>query len=256
MIESAYHPGNSYLHTFDVRAKMLLMVAFSGALFIPQPVELLAIFTVIAFLQAFPAAGFRNAFSPLKIILPLVILIVLLTPPFYREGEVLLSLNTVVLLTDTGLFRTLTLILRFTGITYAFFVFFRSTPLNQVVLGLRWYGVPAKGALIMSMSFRFIPLITNIYHRVTEAHKLRGSFETGMWGWARMKGMVPVLTSVLVKAVKSIPVISMSLEHRGFGRVNPRSVYHRLIGGRKYFTQFTFSVIMALIIITLPLVIV
>jgi len=249
MIESSYHPGNSFVHRFDPRAKLFLLIAYTAAMFLPYQIEILASYTVVMILLALPAAGLRSAFSPLKVLLPIMLLIIILTPPFYKEGEVLVTYNNWILLTDTGLIRTCVLLSRFIGITYVFFIFFRSTPLNQVILTLRWYGLSMNAALIISMTFRFIPYITATYHRVSEAHKLRGSFQSGMWGWSRIKGLVPVLTSVLIQTMKSIPVMSMSLEHRGFGRASRRTSYQRLSGGRKLFTHLTFSVIIALILI-------
>ena len=249
MIESSYHPGKSLVHTFDPRAKLLLLVVYTAAMFLPFRIEFLASYAAAMILLALPAAGFRNAFSPLKVLIPIILLIIILTPPFFKEGEVLFTYNNWILLTDLGLLRTCVLLSRFIGITYVFFVFFRSTPLNQVILTLRWYGLSMNAALIISMTFRFIPYITSTYHRVSEAHKLRGSFQSGMWGWSRLKGLVPVLTSVLIQTVKSIPVMSMSLEHRGFGRAVRRTSYQRLRGGRKLFTHLTFSVIISLILI-------
>ena len=259
MIESSYHPGKSFVHTFDPRAKILLLIAYTVVMFLPLQIEILVAYAGIMIILALPAAGLRNAFSPFKMLAPLIILMIILTPPFYREGEVLITYNNWVLLTDSGLLRTSTLLSRFIGITFVFFVFFRSTPLNQVILTLRWYGLSMNAALIISMTFRYIPYITSTYHRVTEAHKLRGSLQSGTWGGSRLKGMIPVLTSVLIQTVKSIPVMSMSLEHRGFGSHIKRTSYQRLRGGRILFTHLTFSVIIALILvvpifITLPVV--
>ena len=249
MIESSYHPGKSFVHTFDPRAKLLLLIAYTTAMFLPLQIEILASYAVVMILLALPSAGFRNAFSPLKMLIPVIFLIMILTPPFFKEGEVLVTYSNWILLTDLGLLRTCILLSRFIGITYVFFVFFRSTPLNQVILTLRWYGLSMKAALIISMTFRFIPYITSTYHRVSEAHKLRGSFQSGMWGWSRLQGLMPILTSVLIQTVKSIPVMSMSLEHRGFGRTIRRTSYQRLRGGRKLFTHLIFSGIIALILI-------
>lgn len=249
MIESSYHPGKTFVHTFDPRAKLFLLIAYTTVMFLPFRIEFLASYAAVMILLALPAAGIRNAFSPLKVLLPIIILILILTPPFFHEGEVLISYNTWIILTDSGLIRTCVLLSRFIGITYVFFVFFRATPLNQVILTLRWYGLSMKAALIISMTFRFIPYVTSTYHRVSDAHKLRGSFQSGMWGWSRLKGLVPVLTSVLIQTVKSIPVMSMSLEHRGFGRIIRRTSYQRLRGGRTLFTHLTFSIIIALILI-------
>jgi energy-coupling factor transport system permease protein len=255
MIESSYHEGDSFVHSFDPRAKLLLLITGITTLFLPFGVEFSAAYTGVFILLAIPAAGFRHAFSPFKLLLPLIILIILLTPPFFREGEVLITYRNWILLTESGLMRTIVLIIRFTGITYAFFLFFTSTPLNQVVLTLRWYGLPLNAALIVSMSFRFIPYITTTYHHVSDAHKLRGSYQTGMWGWSHIRGLLPVLTSVLIKSVKTIPVMAMSLESRGFGSNRKRTSYQRLRGGRILFTHFIFSVMISLIMIALPYVV-
>jgi energy-coupling factor transport system permease protein len=252
MVESSYRHRDSFVHNFDPRAKLLLLVFGTAALFLPVRIEYPAAYTAVWILLAAPTAGFRHMFSPFKLLLPLIILILLLTPPFYREGAALITYRRWILLTEEGLMRSLQLIIRFTGITYLFFLYFASTTLNQVVLTLRWYGLPQNAALVVSMSFRFIPFITSTYRQVIEAHKLRGSYQAGMWGWSRIQSLIPVLTSVLIKSVKAIPAMAMSLEHRGFGAGLERTVYQRLRGGRVPFTHFIISAIIAATLLFLP----
>lgn len=252
VIESTYHQSSSFLHTFDPRAKLIILVSFAAVLFIPMPIEIIASYTGVLLILSVIAAGIKQTLLLIRTMLPLIILVILLTPPFYHGGEILVIYEKWVLLTTDGLERTLRLLLRFTGITFAFYAFFKATKLNEVILTLRWFGMPLQAALIVSMSFRFVPFVSATYSQVTAAHRLRGSIESGMWGWSKLKALMPVLTSVLVKSVKAIPVISMSLEHRGFGNGIRRTSYQRLKGGRSLFTHLTISVMISLIIYCVP----
>ena len=61
---------------------------------------------------------------------------------------------------------------------------------------------------------------------------------------------LPVLTSLLIEAVKGIPLLAMALESRGFGRRNPRTVYAELKKGRRLVVDMTVCLCVGLFFIS------
>jgi energy-coupling factor transport system permease protein len=177
------------------------------------------------------ALGPGQLIPPLKTLWPILVFIILLTPPFHRDGFPLVRIFDVTLVTSEGLQTTLVLLLRFLGITFGFFAVVRTVALDDMVLSLRWFRLPYAACLVITITLRTIPSLAGTWHNVLDAHRLRsGALD------ARRQRIVetylPVLTSVLIEAVKGIPVLAMALESRGFGRRNPRTSYAELKKGR------------------------
>jgi energy-coupling factor transport system permease protein len=232
MIVEFYRPGTSALHAWDPRAKMILLAVVLAAFFIPSPPWVL--FVLAAALAAVIALflGPAQLLPPLKTLWPILILISLLTPPFHRGGLPLLRLFDVTLVTSDGLDTTLVLLLRFLGITYGFFAVVRTVSLDEMVLSLRWFRLPYNACLVMTITLRTIPSLAATWTSVVDAHALRAGAVERQKRRRIVETYLPVLTSVLIEAVKGIPVLAMALESRGFGRRTPRTSFAELKKGR------------------------
>ncbi len=230
MIDSGYLPGESFLHRFDPRIKLLTLLLLSISFFFPLSLPAYGLYLLLPVSAAILSLGFKELWIPIRTILPLLVLVALLTPPFHPSGEELFSVGEIAI-TTAGLREALRLIFRFTGITLSFFLFFRSTDIETMVLTLSWYRLPYSFALILTIAFRYIPYIASLYRAVSDAHKLRRPARDGRGRWfgirRRFTHIFPTLVSVMIHSVKSIPSLSMSLETRGFGRHERRSsLYH------------------------------
>jgi energy-coupling factor transport system permease protein len=228
-----FRPGHSFLHRFDPRAKLLLLIPLFICFFLPVPPLVLTPFAGALVIVIAAALGPRELLPPLEAMAPVLVFICILTPPFHRGGTDVLALFGMVLLTSDGVRETLLLLLRFLGVTLGFFAVVRTVSLDDLVLSLRWFGLPYAFCLVVIVTLRTMPSLASTWHNVRDAHRLR----TGPPATRGRKKIVdtylPVLTSLLIEAVKGIPVLAMALESRGFGRRNPRSVYAELKKGRR-----------------------
>jgi energy-coupling factor transport system permease protein len=246
MIIDFFKPGASFLHRFDPRAKLILLAPVMACFFVPAPLAVSGIF--VALIAAVIAAAFgpSELGVPLRPILPVLVLICLLTPPFHPEGRALVRFFSFPLVTTLGLRATLAMVIRFTGITLAFFAVFRSIELNELMLGLRWFGLPFSLCLLVIIAFRSIPSLGLMYRSVQDAHRLRaGPPFRGRRRRGRLAAFLPILTSVLIQAVKGMPVLAMVLESRGFGRVNPRTSFVELKKGRALAVDLAVSAVVS-----------
>ncbi len=243
--------GQSAFHRFDPRGKIILLVIFLITFFFPLRIEHLSLHLAVVAALAVIFLGIGNALRPLRLILPILILVLILTPPFHREGPVLFSIRSVPILTVFGLLEAFRLIVRFTGITLIFYLFMGTTDPDSLVLAFRWFRLPFALSMVLSIALEYIPTIRRIYNQVRDAHRLRLAGEAVVKktaaGSGRARGKVkskprgqkgrrlaetiPILTSVLILSVRRIPTLAMALECRGVGRKNRRSSFHSLKTG-------------------------
>lgn len=231
MIDTLYRKENTFLHSFDSRIKLFLLPLFLIYFFLPLPLVVYAVFTGFFVLLIFFFLGSADLFTPLKMILPLLILIALITPLFHKEGEQILQLGGFTVLTTVGLDETLRYIIRFSGISLMFFLFFRTTSMDDILLGLSWYRLPYTLTLVISLALRYIPHLAGLYGQIKAAHALRCSIDDikpRRRGIGRIKNLFPVLVSLVIQSVKTIPLLTMALELKGIGRTNPRTQWRFL----------------------------
>ena len=240
--------GATALHRFDPRAKIALLLVFLVLFFLPIRLRHLAGYLVFLAVLSAGFLGFSNTLRPFRLIAPILLLVLLLTPPFYREGRVLLAVRGLTVLSLPGLLVALRLIIRFSGITLIFYMFIGTTSPDDLILAFRWFRLPFNVSLVLSLALEYIPAIRTIYDQVQDAHRLRLAGVTyggGMGGKKSRVGLirrlveaVPAMTSVLVLSVRRIPTLAMALECRGVGRSSRRSSYHALKTGAPLLRDF------------------
>ena len=197
----------SFLYQADPSLKLILMIIYTVAFFCPLPLIRYVLLLIPVLATGFITCGWRQFLSVFKLILPLLILTAILTPLF------------------SGIEETGRIILRFIGITALFFLYFKTTDPDEFIQTLRFFGMPYRLALIISISTSYIPLLLDTYHDAEDAHKLRYTEncpKISRWNFiARFRSILPVLASVLIQAVKNIPTLAMALEIRGVGKAKP-----------------------------------
>jgi energy-coupling factor transport system permease protein len=246
-----FKPGHSFLHRFDPRAKLLLLVVMVVCFFLPVGLVVPAVYVACLAALIAAALGPAELLRPLAALGPVLLLICLLTPPFHTSGAVILRVLGLPLLTWEGIVMTLTMLERFLGISLAFLAVFRSIGLDELVLALRWFGLPYSSALVVIIAFRYIPTLGQTYRSAVDAHRLRAaSPEAPPRRPRRLRAMLPVLTSVLIQAVRGMPVLAMALECRGFGRSGPRTTYGELKKGAPFAADLCVACAVALAVLS------
>ena len=257
MIDTLFIKKNTLLHRYDCRLKLILLPIFTIYYFLPLPLILPAGLFIVSILTAWVSLGRKDAVLPVKMIFPLLILILILTPLFHREGQVLMSVSDIRILTLPGLRETGTYLIRFSGITLTFFLLFRTTSMEDLLLGLRWYRLPFLMTLIISVALRYIPHLAGLYSQVKTAHSLRcglGDPPVGKGGLRRFWNLFPILVSLMIQSVKTIPSLTMALELKGVGRDNPRSSFRKLSAPQSLRFQIFLTIpILVLVCVTLLL---
>lgn len=211
-------PGTSFLHRTDPRARLLALVGMSACFLVPAEPLALAAAAAACLAVTGITLGLRELGRFLRTLVVVLAIIVVFTPLFTRGGTTLLSVAGFPVLTSAGVRATILYLARFLGVSAVFSSLLRTLRLEELVLALRWYGLPFPAALAVTITFRYVPFLAGTWQEVREAQRLRGV----------RTGVGPVLTAVMLKAVKTIPTLAMALELRGFGRRGPRSSFTEL----------------------------
>ena len=249
MTTNTFIAGSGWLYRFDPRAKLLLMVLLCIWFFLPITlIGLISVVLLIIITGTFNT-GIKASVKTFTSILPMLILMVLFTPFNVRDGNTLIYIGSFSLVTVEGLLQATRLACRFIGITYVCTLLFATTVMNEVMLALRWYRLPYKAALVVTLAFTYIPFIAESFSQISESHRLRElDDQERKKFYQRFKDLLPTLTSVLVVALRSIPNLAMSLELRGFGLSNERTSYHTLSSYRHTFTHFFLSCMIVVVL--------
>jgi len=253
MLSEIYFKKDSFIHRLDPRVKLFFLLLFSVYFFLP--LSCVKYYSVISFiiLAGIFSIGFKKVIAPLKTIFPLLVVILLLTPPFYPDGKIYLMFFDRTLVTDKGLYEAFYIIARFSGLTLLFYLFLRTTKMEDFTLSLRFFRLPYKAALVISLTFRYLPYAASIYENAANAHKMRltnYSENVSKWNFpARFKKLLSILVSVLIQSVKSIPMLAMALETRGIGGSNKLGKIKKMDGIRKLLPQIILSFFIICIIV-------
>lgn len=254
MISNTYKPGNSFIHHSDPRIKIFLLVFGTISFFLTGTISITSIYLLLILILIGISCSFKEILIPLKSIFPILIFVALLTPPFHTGGTPYLKVGSIILLSSNGILETLRLIIRFAGITGAFFLFFRTTSIDEFILSLRWFRVPYTATLLLTIALRYIPHMVTLYTQVTSAHKLRcglDDLDRKEGVITKLKKIFPILVSVLIQSIKAIPTLAMALELKGFGSSLKRTQYLVI---RKYYSfplQLTLMFVIVLAVLSL-----
>jgi energy-coupling factor transport system permease protein len=243
-------PGAGFLRRYDPRAKLILLIPLLVCYFLPVAPIVLAPYTAALVLLVAAGLGPKQLVSPLRFIGPMLAFIFLLTPPFYRGGQSLLVVFGAPILSSEGLRTTLTLSLRLTGLTLGFFLVMRTVTLDELVLSLRWFGLPYTACLVIVIALRTVPSVSSAWRNALDAHRLRSASSKRGGRTGIVERYLPVLTSVFIHAVKWIPVLAMALESRGFGRSNRRTAFFELKAGPSLKCDFAVCLAIAAIFVS------
>lgn len=234
-----YFQGKGILYKLDPRSKVIATLIACFFVFLPMYFTSLIVFSTVLLLLSFYSVGKKNTNVILKAILPMIILVIIFSPLYERDGSALFIFKNTVIFTKEGLLHSLSLTLRFLSITFACSLLFLTTKMNDFILALQSFFIPYRICLTISLVFRTIPTIFDAFNQISDSHKLRRSNENEK---KKLKNLFPTLTSALVVSLKTIPSLAMALEARGYGLNNKRTNYHQL-SKNKYFILQTIVII-------------
>ena len=226
-----HFPGNSLVHRFDPRLKLVLTVAYIVLLFAASnPLGLTLSILFLGVMYKVAKIPVKMIGKSLKPILPIVLFTAVLNLFFvsgegdplvhfwfltiYAEGvryAVLMAVRVMALIAGTSL------------LTYTTSPIVLTDAIEQLLKPLGKLHFPVHElAMMMSIALRFIPTLIEETDKIMNAQKARGAqLDTGKMT-DRVKALVPVLIPLFISAFRRADELAMAMEcrcyHGGEGR--------------------------------------
>ena len=218
-----HFPGNSLVHRFDPRLKLVLTVAYIVLLFAASnPLGLTLSILFLGVMYKVAKIPVKMIGKSLKPILPIVLFTAVLNLFFvsgegdplvhfwflsiYAEGvryAVLMAVRVMALIAGTSL------------LTYTTSPIVLTDAIEQLLKPLGKLHFPVNElAMMMSIALRFIPTLIEETDKIMNAQKARGAqLDTGKMT-DRVKALVPVLIPLFISAFRRADELAMAMECR------------------------------------------
>ena len=218
-----HFPGNSLVHRFDPRLKLVLTVAYIVLLFAASnPLGLTLSILFLGVMYKVAKIPVKMIGKSLKPILPIVLFTAVLNLFFvsgegdplvhfwfltiYAEGvryAVLMAVRVMALIAGTSL------------LTYTTSPIVLTDAIEQLLKPLGKLHFPVHElAMMMSFALRFIPTLIEETDKIMNAQKARGAqLDTGKMT-DRVKALVPVLIPLFISAFRRADELAMAMECR------------------------------------------
>ena len=218
-----HFPGNSLVHRFDPRLKLVLTVAYIVLLFAASnPLGLTLSILLLGVMYKVAKIPVKMIGKSLKPILPIVLFTAVLNLFFvsgegdplvhfwflsiYAEGvryAVLMAVRVMALIAGTSL------------LTYTTSPIVLTDAIEQLLKPLGKLHFPVHElAMMMSIALRFIPTLIEETDKIMNAQKARGAqLDTGKMT-DRVKALVPVLIPLFISAFRRADELAMAMECR------------------------------------------
>ena len=236
-----HFPGNSLVHRFDPRLKLVLTIVYIVLLFAASnPLGLTLSILFLAAMYTVAKIPLKMIGKSLKPILPIVIFTAVLNLFFVSgEGEPLVHIWFLTIYAEGVRYavlmavRVMALIAGTSLLTYTTSPIVLTDAIEQLLKPLGKLHFPVHElAMMMSIALRFIPTLIEETDKIMNAQKARGAqLDTGKMT-DRVKALVPVLIPLFISAFRRADELAMAMEcrcyHGGEGRTRLKQLHmHR-----------------------------
>ena len=218
-----HFPGNSLVHRFDPRLKLVLTIAYIVLLFAASnPLGLALSILFLGGMYMVAKIPFKMILKSLKPILPIVIFTAVLNLFFVAgEGEPLVRVWFLTIYAEGVRYavlmavRVMALIAGTSLLTYTTSPIVLTDAIEQLLKPLGKLHFPVHElAMMMSIALRFIPTLIEETDKIMNAQKARGAqLDTGKIT-DRVKALVPVLIPLFISAFRRADELAMAMECR------------------------------------------
>ncbi len=218
-----HFPGNSLVHRFDPRLKLVLTIAYIVLLFAASnPLGLTLSILFLGVMYKVAKIPVKMIGKSLKPILPIVLFTAVLNLFFVSgEGDPLVHFWFLTIYVEGVRYavlmavRVMALIAGTSLLTYTTSPIVLTDAIEQLLKPLGKLHFPVHElAMMMSIALRFIPTLIEETDKIMNAQKARGAqLDTGKMT-DRVKALVPVLIPLFISAFRRADELAMAMECR------------------------------------------
>ncbi|MBU2645473.1 energy-coupling factor transporter transmembrane protein EcfT [bacterium] len=172
-----YHPGNSFLHLLDNRFKLVMLLGVNLAVARSNPGGLLGLTVILIPIIIKLHISFKSVLKEIRFFL-LLLLFVFTARSFTTPGVSLFSIGSLSI-TEQGVLAGGLVCWRLFLIVVLGLLFIRTSRAMEIKAAIQWYLKPVpwisgqRIALMISLMFRFIPMILELSTEIAEAQQSR-----------------------------------------------------------------------------------
>lgn len=237
-----YFPGNSLLHRFDPRSKIIFTVLFIAAIFlckglVSYGITLLILLMMIGISKVQPRV-FLKGMKPVVFIVVCTAILNL----FYTSGTVLWSWG-ILKITEEGIWKAGFMVLRILMLiactlllTYTTSPILLTDGLEKLLRPLKKLHFPVHElSMMMSIALRFIPTLIQETDKIISAQKARGAdFDSGNL-IQKAKALIPILIPLFISSFRRAEELAIAMECRCYHGDEARTSLRQLrYAGRDY----------------------
>ena len=226
-----HFPGNSLVHRFDPRLKILLTILYIVLLFAAaNPLGLALSIAWLAVLYKMAKIPVRMIVKSLKPIVPIILFTCVLNLFFVTgQGEPLVQVWVLRIYAEGVRYailmavRVITLIAGTSLLTYTTSPIVLTDAIERLLAPFNKIHMPVHElAMMMAIALRFIPTLVEETDKIMNAQKARGAMLDSGTLKERMHAMIPILIPLFISAFRRADELAMAMEcrcyHGGEGR--------------------------------------
>ena len=255
-----HFPGNSLVHRFDPRLKLVLTIAYIVLLFAASnPLGLTLSILFLAVMYRVAKIPGKMILKSLKPILPIVVFTAVLNLFFVSgEGEPLVHIGFLTIYAEGVRYavlmavRVMALIAGTSLLTYTTSPIVLTDAIEQLLKPLGRLHFPVHElAMMMSIALRFIPTLIEETDKIMNAQKARGAQLDNGKMTERIKALVPVLVPLFISAFRRADELAMAMECRCYHGGEGRTKLHVLKYQRRDYVALAGGVVILALVVVL-----
>ncbi|MCD6485185.1 MAG: energy-coupling factor transporter transmembrane protein EcfT [Candidatus Odinarchaeota archaeon] len=234
-----YFKGNTLIHKFDPRTKIILLVFYVLlALIYSDPIYLGAVLLSAIIIWVYSRIPIKEVNKIYRYVYATLALLILIQGLSYSDPNATTILRVIPenpllgnvgALTVEGLIYGIAISERILILMLIGPLVIYTTPLDRLILGLIKFKMPYTLAFIMSTSLNLLPSVQIEIENIQEAQTARAftKIETGSF-MERMKAYIPLMVPLVVGMVRNSTLLSLAMASRAFGVSTKRTFYHEI----------------------------
>jgi energy-coupling factor transport system permease protein len=246
-----YFPGNTLIHRFDPRSKIIFTLIYVVALFLCRSLisygVALVVLLVLIGISRVKAKVFMKGMKPVVFIVVFTAILNI----FYTSGTEIWRWG-IFSITEEGLWRALYMVLRILMLiactlllTYTTSPITLTDGLERLLRPLKRFGFPVHElSMMMSIALRFIPTLIQETDKIISAQKARGAdFDTGNL-IQKAKALIPILIPLFISAFRRADELATAMECRCYHGDEGRTCLRQLTMAPRDYGLLVFSVVL------------
>ncbi len=213
---------------FDPRVKILIVMVLSGISVLSKNIFTMVflVISTLIYCKVFKV-NILQTMKKLKNILTLVFASIVIQSIFNRQGNSLISIGNLSILTDYGIYMSAMYIMRVFIIIFSGAII-ASSGMRNNLYGLSQLGLPYEIGLMVTIGVRFLPILMDEIQTVLMAIELRGININKLKLKRRLEMIGFLFTPIIYSTIVRAKELAESVEHRGFTIGGKRSAYYKL----------------------------